>query len=93
MISKDELKFIDTQYFEVIQMGCYNIYIQSKNTKHFWGILEEKYPTFRHFQIYHKHRNHNEYHRHSDAKNLAMALKHIKEHDAFQLNGRKLLKN
>lgn len=89
MISKTELESIDIEYFHVLQMGCYAIYIQSKNTKHFWGIIEETYPTFRHFQIYHKHNNHNEYHRHRDANNLDTAVKHIMDHDLFQLNGRK----
>ena len=89
MISKKELNSIDEHYFNVIHKGCYAIYLQSKNTKHFWGIIEEKYPTFRHFQIYHKHNHNDEYHRHRDRSNLNKAITSIKEHDVFQLNGRK----
>ena len=89
MITKTELKSIDTQYFDVLQMGCYTIYVQSKNTKHFWGIQVEEYPTFKHFKIYHKHNSHDEYHRHRDARSLSLAIEQIKNHDTFQLNGRK----
>lgn len=89
MITKTELKAIDSQYFDVLQMGCYTIYIQSKNTKHFWGIQIEEYLTFRHLKIYHKHNSHNEYHRHRDARSINAAIEHIYAHDAFQINGRK----
>lgn len=89
MITKSELKFIDPQYFNILQMGCFAIYLQSKNTKHFWAIQVEEYPTFRHFKIYHKHNSHDQYHRHRDARNIHAAIEQIKSHDAFQLNGRK----
>ncbi len=93
MISKTELKAIDNLYFVVLQMGCYTIYVQSKNTKHFWGIQLEEFPTFRHFKIYHKHNSHDEYHRHRDARSLSIAIDQIKSHDAFQLSGRKPERN
>ncbi len=91
MITKIELKFIDPQYFNILQMGCLTIYVQSKNTKHYWSIHLEEYPSFRHFKIYHKHNNHDQYHRHRDARNIRAAIEHIKSHDAFQLNGRKYI--
>lgn len=89
MIRKNELKLVDTKYFNVLEMGSYVIYLQSKNTKHFWGIHLTEYPTFRHFKIHHKHNYHNYYHRHRDARSLSVAIEQIKAHDAFQLNGRK----
>lgn len=89
MITKKELKSIDPRYFNIISTNCFAIYVQSKNTKHFWGIQLEEYPTFRHFKIYHKHNSYDQYHRHRDARNLNAAIQHIKDHDAFQLNGRK----
>jgi hypothetical protein len=89
MITSAELKSIDVQYFNVLQMGCFSIYVQSKNTKHFWAIHVEEFPTFRHFKIYHKHNSHDEYHRHRDARSLSLAIEQIKSHDAFQENGRK----
>lgn len=92
MITKTELNSIDTQYFNILQMGCFAIYVQSKNTKHFWAIHLEEYPTFRHFKIYHKHNSRDEYHRHRDARSLSVVIEQIKSHDAFQLNGRKPVK-
>jgi len=67
--------------------------LQSQNTMHFWAIHLEQYPTFRHYKIYHKHNSHDQYHRHRDARNLSVAIEQIKSHDAFQLNGRKPVKN
>jgi hypothetical protein len=93
MITKTELKSIDTRYFDVILIGCFSIYVRSKNTKHYWAIQVEEYPTFRHYKIYHKHNYHDEYHRHRDAKSLSVAIDQIKSHDTFQLNGRKPVKN
>jgi hypothetical protein len=93
MISKTELKAIDSQYFNVQQMESYTIYVQSKNTRHFWGIQVEEFPTFRHYRIYHKHNSYDEFHRHRDARSLSAAIDQIKSHDAFQLNGRKPVVN
>lgn len=89
MITRNELKYIDPQYFNILQMGCFSIYIQSKNTKHYWSIHIEEYPTFRHFKIYHKHNCYDQYHRHRDARSIIAAIEHIKAHDTFQLSGRK----
>lgn len=89
MITNNELKIIDPNYFNIIQLGPFAIYIQSKNTGHYWGILLSKYPTFRNFQIHHKHHSHNEYHRHSDASSIKAAIEHIKDHDAFHINKKK----
>ncbi|MDF2943916.1 MAG: hypothetical protein K0S01_2774 [Herbinix sp.] len=93
MISKTELKSIDTQYFNILQLGCFAVYVQSKNTNHFWAIHVEEYPTFRHFKIYHKHNSYEEYHRHRDTRSINAAIEYIKSHDAFQLNGRRPVKN
>ncbi|MSA01567.1 hypothetical protein GKG47_08550 [Lactonifactor sp. BIOML-A3] len=39
--------------------------------------------------IFHKHRASHPYHQHGKARNLRQALKKIKGHDEFQMNGRK----
>ena len=89
MITNKELKQIDRNYFHIIQASGFAIYLQSKNTKHFWGIMLAEYSTFRNFHIYHKHNQHDAYHRHKDAPTLMTALEGIKGHDRFQLNGRR----
>jgi len=89
MISTKELKLISKDYFHIIQANGFAIYLQSKNTKHFWGIMEVEYPHFRNFQIYHKHNPNDSYHRHKDAPTLLAAIEGIQGHDKFQMSGRK----
>ena len=89
VITNKELKQIDRNYFHIIQASGFAIYLQSKNTKHFWGIMLAEYPTFRNFQIYHKHNQHDAYHRHKDAPTVSVALEGIVGHDKFQMNGRR----
>ncbi len=89
MINKKEIDLIDRNYFNVLQAGGFAISLQSANTKHFWHLILEEYPTFRHFKVYHKHNWADEYHSHRDEPNLKTALLHIMEHDAFQMNGRR----
>lgn len=89
MISQEELQMIDNQYFNVIQKSCFIISLQSKNTKHYWNIVEEEFPHFRHFKVYHKHNQSDEFHRHRDRGNLSLVLQDIIDHDIFQMKGRK----
>lgn len=89
MISTKEIALIDKSYFNVLQATGYAIYLQSKNTKHFWGIIVEEFPSFRHFQVYHKHNAIDQYHRHRDRATLEATIKEIQRHDMFQMNGRK----
>ncbi len=89
MITKEELREVAGGYFEVLQTGAFAVTLQSKNTGHYWHLLEREYPTFRHFAIYHKHNVSDEYHAQGTARNLAAAVSEIRSHDKFQLNGRK----
>lgn len=76
-------------YFEVLQAGAFTITLKSKNTGHYWHLLEREYPTFRHFVIYHKHNVSDEYHAQGMACDLVAAVSGIRSHDEFQMNGRK----
>ena len=89
MISTKEIASIDKSYFNVLQASSFAIYLQSKNTKHFWGLLVEEYPSFRHFKVYHKHKESDQYHQHRDCGNIKAAIKEIMNHDRIQMNGRK----
>lgn len=93
MITTKEIKQIDTGYFEVLQASAYAVYLRSKNTKHFWGIVVEEFPSFRHFQLFHKHNPSDQYHRHKDRPTLKVAIEEIQSHDRYQLNGRKMKNN
>ena len=89
MISTQELSQIDNKYFNIIQANPYVIYLQSRNTGHFWGIQLVQFPHFRNFKVFHKHHSHLEYHRHKDAPSIKVAIQRIKSHDRYQLNGRR----
>lgn len=43
----------------------------------------------RHFKVYHKHNGNDGFHRHRDRGSLVVVLEDIKNHDIFQMNGRK----
>ena len=53
MITTEELKKVEGNYFEVLQTGAFAVTLRSKNTGHYWHLIEREYPTFRHFVIYH----------------------------------------
>lgn len=88
MFSQKELSSIDRRYFNVIQASCYCVTLQSKNTKHYWHILHEEYPSFKTCQITHKHNRSDEYHPHRNQPTLQKAIQEIKSHDNFQINVR-----
>ena len=69
--------------------GNYDVTIQSKNTGHIWHIHNPEYPGEEECIIFHKHRTSHPYHQHGRARNLRQAVKSIKGHDVFQMNGRK----
>lgn len=89
MITNKELKLISKEYFTILQAGGFTISIQSNNTRHYWHLIVEEYPSFRHYKVYHKHKQSDEFHAHRNEPNLQTALNHIIEHDKFQMNGRK----
>ena len=88
MFTPKELHDIDRNYFNVIQANAICVTLQSKNTKHFWHILHEEYPTHKSCQISHKHNFSDSYHSHRNQPSLKRAIEEIQSHDTFQLNGR-----
>ena len=88
MFTQKEIQSIDRSYFNVIFAGCYSITLQSKNTKHYWCIQHEEYPTFKTCQITHKHNRSDEYHPHRNQPTLQKAIQERKSHDNFQINVR-----
>lgn len=89
MITKEELKELKGNYFDVLQAGTFAITLKSKNTGHYWHLPEREYPTFRQFLIYHKHNAADAYHSKGTACDLAVAVSGIMSYDEFQMNGRK----
>jgi len=89
LITTKDLNLIKDGYFNILDASGFAIYLQSKNTKHYWGIILDESPTYRNFKVYHKHNQSDSYHRHKDAPTLMVAIQEIKNHDAFQMSGRK----
>ncbi len=88
MFSQKELK-IDPKYFDIIGRSAFCVTIRSKNTGHYWHILNQDGNNYRSCTIYHRHDNHGSYHRHGHKSTLAKCIEDIKGHDQFQLHGRR----
>ena len=88
MFTQKDIQSIDRSYFNVIFAGCYSITLQSKNTKHYWCIQHEEYPTFSTCRISHKHNYSDQFHSHRNRPNVKKAIQDIKSHDDFQINVR-----
>lgn len=89
MFQTSELQKLDASYFNIILAGDYDVTIQSKNTGHYWYLHNTEYPAEESCIIFHKHKASHPYHRHGKSRNLRQAIRSIKGHDVFQMNGRK----
>lgn len=91
MFRESDIGMLDKSYFNIILRGDYDVTIQSKNTGHFWYIHNPEYPGEDACVIFHKHNASHPYHQHGKSRNMCQAIKGIKNHDKFQMNGRKRL--
>ena len=89
MFTQQELDQIDRDYFEVIVANEYDVTLISNNTRHVWYLHNAEMPDRNVTIIFHKHNINHPYHQHGRAGTLNRAIKSIKAHDAFQLNGRR----
>ena len=89
MFSKGDLQGLDPAYFEIVIRDAYDIVIISRNTRHIWHLHSSEYPTEGAVVIFHSHVVNQPYHIHGREKSLKQALRSIKEHDLYQLNGRR----
>ena len=89
MFTEEELKAIDGKYFAIIMANEYDVTLMSKNTRHVWYLHNVELPDRQMVITFHKHHASDPYHSHSRCGTLKKAIKDIKAHDEFQLNGRK----
>lgn len=89
MFSTEELAALDCSYFSVICADAYDVTIISKNTGHVWSVHS---PETGNCIIFHKHRASDQYHTHGCSDTLGRAIRSIKSHDQFQLNGRRYVR-
>ena len=89
MFDANELASLDSNYFTVIYKDIYDVTIKSNNTGDYWRLHSPGYPEPGTVIIFHSHFASCPYHQHGGASSLRQAVKSIKSHDRFQLNGRK----
>lgn len=89
MFDEKQISALDPNYFNIILKDDYDVTIQSKCTGHVWYIHCCEYPNPASCVVFHKHKMSHPYHQHSRASSLRRAVKDIKAHDIYQLNGRK----
>lgn len=89
MFTMEELQAIDRNYFTVIVADAYDVTLITKCTQHVWYIRNVELTNRNLCLVYHKHNISHSYHSHSRSSTLRKAIKDIKSHDEFQLNGRK----
>lgn len=89
MFDAEELKKLDREYFEVIRADEVDVTVISKNTRHIWLIHNTDYPNDGCCIIFHAHKPAGiPYHQHGRVRSLRQAIKSIKGHDRWQMQGR-----
>lgn len=91
MYTRQKLEIIDRSYVEVIIADEYDVILMSKNTRHVWYLRNVELPGGEVTVILHKHQVSDPYHAHDRSRTIKRAIRDIKKHDLFQMNGRKLV--
>lgn len=87
MFRTEDLKCVDSDYFNIIAVDDYDVTIMSRNTGHYWYLHNPEYQGK--MIIFHKHKFSHLYHQHGRANTLRQAVRGIKSHDKWQMGGRK----
>ena len=93
MFSNEDLKCLDPKYFSIINTDAYDVTIMSRNTGHYWYLHNPEYPEHGTVIIFHSHHADRSgrvrYHLHGRVNTLRQAVRSIRGHDRWQMNGRK----
>lgn len=89
MYTQQELDAIDRVYFAVIIADQYDVTLMSKNTHHVWQLHNVEMPDGEVTVVFHKHKASHPYHLHGRTNTLRQAVRGIKRHDKWQMNGRR----
>ena len=85
MLTADVLSVIDSNYFQIVDANEARIVIMSRNTGHYWCLLEQMCNGHRTFRISHRHKKTSPYHFQRNKPSVAACCEYIKSHDAYQL--------
>ena len=89
MFDTEQLKAIDSRYFNIITVDEYDVTIQSRNTGHYWYLHCTGVPGDAACIIFHKHKYCHPYHQHGRGNSLRQVIRSVQSHDRWQMNGRK----
>ena len=89
MFSPEDLRSLDRNYFSVIVADEYDVTIMSRNTGHFWYLHNPEYPERGTVILFHRHNGCLPYHFQRRENSLRTAVRYIRKHDRYQMNGRK----
>ncbi len=96
MFDAKDLKCLDPKYFNIIMADRYDVTAMSRNTGHYWYLHNPEYPEYPEkgtVIIFHSHHADRSgkirYHLHGRVNTLRQAVRSIRGHDKFQMNGRK----
>lgn len=84
-ISKKELSAVDAMYFDVVEATPFYILLCSKNTGHYWHLLECDMNGHTSYRIYHKHKAQDSFHAQTSRPSIEAACRYIQGHDAFHI--------
>lgn len=85
MINELDIQEIDERYFWIVTIEAYYVVIVSKNTGHYWQLLEQIANEHRTFMIRHKHNKPDPYHVQTNRSTLADCCKYIQSHDNYHM--------
>ena len=86
MLERTDLLAIDKDYFDFIEAKDYSLVLRSRNTGHYWYLLEQEYNGSRSFLIHHKHNASKPYHPQKNRPSIEACCEYIMSHDAFHLD-------
>ena len=89
MFSKEELGWLDPKYFNIISTNDYDVTVMSRYTGHYWYMHNPEYPERGTIILFHRHNGSLPYHFQKRESSLKSAVRYIRKHDRFQLNGRR----
>lgn len=89
MYTQQELAAIDRSYFAVIVADEYDVTLMSLNTRHMWQLHNVELPDGDVTVVFHKHKASHPYHLHGRTNTLHQAVRGIRRHDKWQMNGRR----
>ena len=85
MIKNTDLNNVKVGYFHIIEVKEYSLVLRSKNTGHYWYLLEQEANGHRTFQISHKHNESDAYHVQRSKPTIMNCCEYIMSHDAYHL--------